>query len=63
MVNIYVAPLECSKCEAEMGAVLFDTEECIRHFGDTYQALLCRQCFEDLQQTSMDKDLKWTKLN
>jgi len=63
MQNIYVAPLSCTKCDRDMGAVLFDTEECIRKFADTVQTLLCKTCFEDLQQTTMDRALRWSKLN
>lgn len=61
-VRVYIAALECSKCDTEMGCVMYENEAHIRQFGKQYGALLCKTCYEDMQQRAVDAQLKWSRL-
>ena len=61
-MKVIMVPSTCDVCDKENGAIVFKEEKDARVFRESVSLFICKECFEDAQQESVDRHYKWTKL-
>jgi hypothetical protein len=61
--KIAFVPLICDLCMTECGAIVFKELDDARKFRDCKSIYTCKSCYEAAQEESLERKLKWTRIN